>query len=167
MTNNLREWNYSSADLTNWYILLLSNTTGPIREIVMYNPDATKKALNSYFNTLHNYAYSNILNKVRETMSRESFDFRTERFKELIIELEKEVIPAGYEFLGIEPESVINYLAEKESYWFTNSFQFPYDNEPVGKGYVMTDFERDVSTLSTTELKEKYGPDIIKDLFNL
>ena len=76
-----------------------------------------------YFTDMHAFAFSQIKNVVRNTMTQENHDFSRESIKKIVVDLEKE-FGAALPELGIESDTTIDAFVLNQCRWFSTNFRF-------------------------------------------
>jgi len=120
----MKEWNYSSTMLDKWYYCLLENTTGVVRDIISNDPKQSKEVISRYFNGIRSHVFTSLMHKINNTMSPDDYDFSVSNLYRIIKEIEWEHTDPNFKYLGIEPDDVLQNLAQYEEKWLSANFKF-------------------------------------------
>lgn len=118
---------YFLTDIKDWMRRINLSDDEILKEMINKHPDTATDVLNSFFHNLHQDTFYRLPSYVRKTMSKENHDFSEENLYKVIVDLETQLLPKRYEYLGIEPESCLRYFAKTSSKWYTENFIFPED----------------------------------------
>lgn len=82
-----------------------------------------RERLVEYYQSMHQWVFSELKNVIRAEMSPEEHDFSYETIRALIVKLENEYGQSLPE-LQIEPESVISAFAKNQALWYQKNYSW-------------------------------------------
>lgn len=84
-----------------------------------------RERLVEYYQSAHAYAFEGLKRVVRTTMSKDSFDFSFDTFKDIVVDLEKEFC-SNLPELGVEDEQTLTAFVKNQVNYYTKSWNWSY-----------------------------------------